>query len=88
MDRDAGPEGLGAPLSVPAMDCREVRAFVDGTAGGPIDGLALILVRDFEEMVEGFTVVGGVLVRGVAFPDDTEVASCLVGNLVGDFDVC
>lgn len=87
MDRDAGPEGLGAPLSVPAMDCREVRTFVDGTAGGPIDGLALILARGLDKGLEGLSVVVDVLVRGVAFPDDAEVANCLVGDLLGDFDI-
>lgn len=61
-DSDAGPEGLGAPLSVPAMDCREVRNFLDGVGGGPIDGLALILARGLDKLVEDFSVVVGVLV--------------------------
>ena len=69
------------------MDCREVRAFVDGTAGGPIDGLALILSRGLDKGVEGLSVVVDVLVRGVTFPADAEVANCLVGDLLGDFDI-
>lgn len=67
------------------MDCREVRAFVDGTAGGPIDGLALILARGLDKVLDCFNAVGGVLVREGVFPEDVEVASCLVGDLLGDF---
>lgn len=72
---------------MPAIDCRVVRALVAGTGGGPIDGLALILARAFDKGVEGFNAVGGVLVREVAFPEDVEVANCLVGGLLGDFGI-
>lgn len=73
---------------MPAIDCRVVRALVAGTAGGPIDGLALILARVLDEVVEGFSALGGVLVGEVAFPEDVEVANCLIGDLLGDFGIC
>lgn len=69
------------------MDCREVRAFVDGTAGGPIDGLALILARGLDKVLDGFNAAGGVLVREGVFPEDVDVTSCLVGDLLGDFGI-
>ena len=53
-----------------------------------MDGRALILARGLDNVVEGFSVVGGVLVRGVALPEEAEEASCLVGDLLGDFGIC
>lgn len=73
---------LAKPFIAPAIDCRDVLE-LDEKAGGPMDPRSGIVVV----VIEGFLIGGGATVRGSELRDELVEPTCLVGDLLGVYQV-